>query len=100
LRSFSGSGTWAKFWFRHKTGTDRNQVIQNRPKKGLDEYFSVPVLDNLVSVSDGLVPEPALCPGAGARAKECCLYQSLFLNEFILFILFKEKYLKNGLKWF
>ena len=26
----------------------------------------VPVLDRLVSISTGLVPEPALCPGAGA----------------------------------
>ena len=39
---------------------------QYRPKKGHDEYFSVPVLDRLVSISTGLVPGPALCPGAGA----------------------------------
>jgi hypothetical protein len=69
LRSFSGTGTWTKFRFRQKTGTDRTQVIQYRPKKGHDEYFSVPVLDFLVSVSAGLVPEPALCPGAGAAER-------------------------------
>jgi hypothetical protein len=28
-----------------KTGTDRNQVIQYRPKNGHNEYFSVPILD-------------------------------------------------------
>jgi hypothetical protein len=39
-------------------------VIQYRPKKRHDEYFSVPVLDLLVSISVGLVPEPALCQGA------------------------------------
>jgi hypothetical protein len=39
---------------------------QYRPKKGHNEYFSVPVLVQLVSISVGLVPEPALCPGAGA----------------------------------
>ena len=40
-----------------------------RPKKGHDEYFSVPVLDRFVSISTGLVPEPALCPGAGAAER-------------------------------
>jgi hypothetical protein len=39
---------------------------QYLPKKGHDKYFSVPVLDRLVSISAGLVPEPALCPGTGA----------------------------------
>jgi hypothetical protein len=29
----------------------------------------VPVLDQLVSVIAGLVPEPALCPGAGAAER-------------------------------
>jgi hypothetical protein len=66
LRSFSGTGTWIKFRFRQKTDTDQNQVMQYRPKKVNDEYFSVPVLDRLVSISAGLVSEPALCPGAGA----------------------------------
>jgi hypothetical protein len=42
---------------------------QYRPKKGHDEYFSVPVLDHLVSISVGLVPEPALCSGAGAAER-------------------------------
>ena len=69
LRSFSGTGTWIKFRFRQKTDTDQNQVTQYRPKKGHDEYFSVPVLDRLVSISAGLVPGPALCPGAGAAER-------------------------------
>jgi hypothetical protein len=44
-------------------------VIQYRPKKGHNEYFYVPVSDQLVSVSAGLVPGPALCPGAGAAER-------------------------------
>jgi hypothetical protein len=37
------------------------RTSQYRPKKGHDEYISVPVLDHLVSISAGLVPGPALC---------------------------------------
>jgi hypothetical protein len=29
----------------------------------------VPVLDHLVSISVGFVPEPELCPGAGATER-------------------------------
>jgi hypothetical protein len=65
LRSFSGTGTSSKSQSQHKTYTDRNQAIQYRPKKGNDEFFSVPVLNRLVSISAGLVPELALCPGVG-----------------------------------
>jgi hypothetical protein len=53
-------------------------VIQYRPKKGHDEYFSVPVSDHLVSVSAGLVPEPALCPGAGAAERS---QETLYKNN-------------------
>jgi hypothetical protein len=43
----------------------------------------VPVLDQLVSVSGDLVPEPALCPGAGAaeRSQET-LYHEIFKSNF------------------
>ena len=51
-----------------KKGTVKRNS-QYRPKKGIDEYFYVPVLDRLVSISTGLVPEPALCPGAGAAER-------------------------------
>ena len=55
---------------------------QYRPKIGHDEYFSLPVLDRLVSISTGLVPEPALCPGAGAaeRSQET-LYMAFYWNN-------------------
>jgi hypothetical protein len=39
-----GRGTWAKFRFRHKTGTDRNQVTQYRHSKVLITTFIMPVL--------------------------------------------------------
>ena len=45
------------------------RTSQYRPNKGHDEYFSVPVLDRLVSIITGLVPVPALCPGAGAAER-------------------------------
>jgi hypothetical protein len=50
-------------------------MIHYRPKKGNDEYFSVPVLDQSVSISAGLVPEPALCLGActAERSQETLL---------------------------
>jgi hypothetical protein len=48
------------------TFTGRKGPVNTGLKKGHDEYFSVSVLDHLVSISVGLVPEPALCPGAGA----------------------------------
>ena len=40
----------------------------------------MPVLDRLVSISTGIVPEPALCPGAGAaeRSQET-LYELISL---------------------
>jgi hypothetical protein len=54
---------------RQKTGTDRNQVIQYRHRKVLIMTFFRPLLDHLVSISAGLVPAPALCPGAGAAER-------------------------------
>jgi hypothetical protein len=39
LRSLSGTGTWIKCRFRHKTGTDRNQVILYRQRKVLIMAF-------------------------------------------------------------
>jgi hypothetical protein len=48
----------------------------------------VPVLDQVVSISAGLVPEPALCPGAGAaeRSQETLFY--IFLSYLkILYVL-------------
>jgi hypothetical protein len=44
LLSFSGTGTWTKCRFRHKTGTDRNQVIQYRHRKVILTTFFRPVL--------------------------------------------------------
>jgi hypothetical protein len=41
-RYFSGTGTWTNCWFRHKTGTDRNQMIRHR--KVLIMTFLRPVL--------------------------------------------------------
>jgi hypothetical protein len=74
-------------------------VIQNPPKKVHDEYFFVPVLDHLVSVSAGLVPEPALCPGAGAaeRSQET-LYVLNVNSEFAL--IFIKPFIKNNYKYF
>jgi len=40
----------------------------------------VPVLDHLVSVSAGLVPEPALCPGAGTAERS---QETLYLKKFV-----------------
>jgi hypothetical protein len=44
LRSFSGTGTRTKCRFRHKTGTDRNRLIQYRHIKLLIMTFFKPVL--------------------------------------------------------
>jgi hypothetical protein len=44
LRSFSGTGTRTKCRSRHKTSTDRNQVIQYRHRKVLIMTFFRPVL--------------------------------------------------------
>jgi hypothetical protein len=49
---------------------------QYRPKKGHDEYFYVLVLGHLVSISAGLLAEPALCPCAGAAERS---QETLFL---------------------
>jgi hypothetical protein len=57
---------------------------QYRPKKGHDEYFSVPVFDHLVSFSAGLVPEPALCPGAGTAERS---QETLFMVQLSKFTL-------------
>ena len=65
---------------------------QYRPKKGHDEYFSVPVLDRFVSISTGLVPEPALCPDAGAGAAERS-QETLYMHFYLQYSVFL-KYLK------
>jgi hypothetical protein len=54
---------------QNKTGTRLKRTNQYRPNKGHDEYFSVPVLDHLVSISVSLVPGPGICPGAGAAER-------------------------------
>jgi hypothetical protein len=64
LRSFRGIGTWTKY--RYKTGSDYQKTSTYRPNKGHDKHFVVQVLGQSVSISAGLVPGPALCPGAGA----------------------------------
>ena len=45
----------------------------------------MPVLDRLVSISTGLVQEPALCPGAGAAERS---QETLYI---LLFIIFAQK---------
>ena len=57
---------------------------QYRPKKGHDEFFSVPLLDRLVSISTGIVPEQTLCPGAGAAE----ISQKTLYFEFSIQIIF------------
>ena len=60
---------------------------QYRPKKGNDEYFSVSVLDRLISITTGLVPEPALCLVAGAaeRSQETLKIERMRLCLFRFF---------------
>jgi hypothetical protein len=79
LRSFRGTGTWAKCWSRHKTDTDCQKTSPYRPNKGHDKHFSVPVLDQSVSISASLVPGPALCPGACAadRPQEILYFENV-----------------------
>ena len=70
---------------------------QYRPKKGHDEYFSVPVLDRLVSISAGLVPEPELCPGAGAADR---LQETLYIKKRNLTSIQRINRHENGIKLF
>ena len=48
----------------------------------------MPVLDHLVSISAGLVSEPALCPGAGVteRSQETLYEKKFILNSFLEFL--------------
>jgi hypothetical protein len=69
LRSLRGTGTWTKCWSRHKTGTDRNRLILYRHRKVFILTFIRPVWAGHLEFSAGLVPEPALCPGAGAAER-------------------------------
>jgi hypothetical protein len=48
----------------------------------------VPVLDHLVSISAGLVPEPAFCRGAGVaeRSQETLYERNFILNFFLEFL--------------
>jgi hypothetical protein len=95
LRSFSGTGTWTKFRFRHKTGTDRNQVIQNRHRKELIMAFLRPVLAGpLQSVlvlcqyrHFVLVPVPLT-----DRKKRCILKKNIFFSSIFQKFLQLEKY--------
>jgi hypothetical protein len=45
--------------------------------------FFLPVLDHLVSISAGLVPVPALCPGAGAaeRSQKTLYVKKVFFRK-------------------
>jgi hypothetical protein len=43
LRSFRGTGKWAKCRFRYKTGTEFQMASPYRPNKGHDKHFAVPV---------------------------------------------------------
>jgi hypothetical protein len=69
LRSFHGTDTWAKCRSRHKTVTDSQKTSTYRPNKGHYKHFTVPVLDQSVSISVGLVSGPTLCLGAGAAER-------------------------------
>jgi hypothetical protein len=66
-----------------KTGTDRNQVIQNRHRKVLIMTLFRPTLTGQsmsfqsVQVLLSLVPGPALCPGAGAAERS---QETMFIN--------------------
>jgi hypothetical protein len=53
------------------------RTSQYQHKKGHDEYFSVPVLDHLVSISAGLVPQPAFFLGAAERSQEKLYYKKV-----------------------
>ena len=65
--------------------TDCQKTSPYRPNKGHDKHFSVPVLDQSVSISGSLVPGPALCPGAGAaeRPQEILYLFSYELDDYI-----------------
>jgi hypothetical protein len=54
----------------------------------------VPVLDYLVSISAGLVPEPALCLGAGAAERS----QETLYHELLICI--TKKYTKRCISLF
>jgi hypothetical protein len=69
LRFFHGTGTWTKCRSRHKTDTDCQKTSPYRSNNGHSKHFALPVLDQLVSISAGLVPGPALCPGVDAAEK-------------------------------
>jgi hypothetical protein len=70
LRSFRGTVTWAKCRFRHKIGTEFQKTSQYQPNKGHEKHFTVPVKDQSVSISAGLVPGPTLCPVTAERPQE------------------------------
>jgi hypothetical protein len=79
-----------------------------RPNKGNHQHFTVPVLDQSVSISAGFVPALGLCPGAFVlvprkdRKKYCKLTNSnssklpLFLKNIIFlwenFNIFSQNY--------
>jgi hypothetical protein len=46
----------------------------------------VPVLDHLVSISAGLVPEPALCPGVGAAERSQETLHLSLIGKVILYV--------------
>jgi hypothetical protein len=93
LRSFCGTGNWTKCQSRHKTVTYCQNTSPYRPNKDHYKHFTVPVLDQPVSISAGLVPRPVLCPDASAAKRpQEILY---ILNRVISIIHEKIKVLKN-----
>jgi hypothetical protein len=52
---------------------DRRSLPKDQPitrhNKGHYNHFTVPVLDQSVSINVGLVPGPAFCPGAGTAER-------------------------------
>ena len=57
----------------------------------------MPVLDRLVSISAGLVPEPALCPGAGAADRS---QETLYIKKRNLTSIQRINRHENGIKLF
>ena len=82
LRFFRGTGPWAKCRYRHKAFTDCQKTSPYRSNKGY-KHLTVPVLDQSVLITDGLVP--VLCPGAGAEERPQEILFIFFFMDLVIF---------------